>query len=143
MWLATSEPVKLAAEAPNWIPTIVAAILAILTGGGLVAFFRARPEGSKILVDAAQGAVIVQTSVITELRRELEQRGTEMDDLAQRVAGLASMQARIRELEHDNEILTAENTVLRSRQSMLERENVALNNRVAELERGTGNHRSV
>jgi hypothetical protein len=135
MWLAASEPVKLAAEAPNWIPTI-------LTGGGLVAFFRARPEGSKILVDAAQGAVIIQTSVITELRAELAQRGTEIDELRANLAGFTSMQSRIRELEHDNEILTAENTVLRNRQSMLERENVTLNNRVADLEKGTGNYRA-
>lgn len=134
-WLASGEPVKLAADAPNWIPTIVAAVLAILTGGGLVAFFRARPEGSKILVDAAQGAVIVQTSVITELRGELEQRGKEIDELRAHVGELTSLRSRISELERENESLVDENRVLKSRQGLLERENIALTRRVGELEK--------
>lgn len=122
-------------EAPSWLPTIIAGVLTVLTGGGLVAFFRARPEGSKILVDAAQGAVIVQTGVIESLRAELAAARGEIAELRGNMHELNLMRNRIRELEQDNEILSAENTVLKSRQNLLERENMTLSNRVAELER--------
>ncbi len=62
---------SVAGQATNWLPVVVGLIVAVLGGGGLVALFRARPEGSKILVDAAQGAVIVQSGVIDSLRADL------------------------------------------------------------------------
>lgn len=50
-------------------------VLAILIGGGgliggIVALIKVRPESARISVDAAQGAVVVQASVITSLREE-------------------------------------------------------------------------
>lgn len=54
----------------------LAIVAAILGGGGLggtiVAFVKMRPEANRILVDAAEGAVVVQVKVIAELRTEIE-----------------------------------------------------------------------
>lgn len=51
-------------------------VFAIVIGsGGLIAgiatLFKMRPEANKITVDAAQGAIIVQTSVIKNLENEI------------------------------------------------------------------------
>lgn len=48
--------------------SIVSALVAAMLGGGGVAWFRLRGENSRIVVDAAQGAVIVQSTVMGELR---------------------------------------------------------------------------
>lgn len=55
---------------------VIELISIILGGGGIagamVALFKVRPEAARISVDAAQGAVVVQASVITALRDENE-----------------------------------------------------------------------
>lgn len=51
-------------------------VIAILGGGGIlggvVALFKLRPEVTRVTVSAAEGAVIVQTSVITSLNSEVK-----------------------------------------------------------------------
>lgn len=109
----------------NWLNVIIAVILVVGGSGGIVAWFRLRSQNSKILVDAAQGAVVVQTTVIDNLRQELEtqkRRATESEatlsaeiaELRTHLAELNSLRTRVRELEHQNEILKAENTMLQS-----------------------------
>lgn len=54
----------------------VAVLIAIVgTGGiigGLVALLKVRPESGKLIVEAAEGAVLVQAGVMRELRAEIE-----------------------------------------------------------------------
>jgi hypothetical protein len=52
-------------------------VLTIIIGsggivGGIVALFKMRPETSRIVVSAAEGAVIVQSGVITSLKNEIQ-----------------------------------------------------------------------
>ena len=52
-------------------------ILSALIGGGgfaggIVALVKMRPETTRIVVDAAEGAVVVQKGVISELRAEID-----------------------------------------------------------------------
>lgn len=55
--------------------TIIAVIIAVLGSGGLiggiVALAKVRPESGRMIVEAAEGAVVVQSGVITELRNDL------------------------------------------------------------------------
>lgn len=55
--------------------TLVGLAIAFLGGSGLVGFLTTllkwRPERTNILVDAAQGAVVVQSGVIEDLNRQL------------------------------------------------------------------------
>jgi chromosome segregation ATPase len=54
---------------------IIIAIVSVLGGGGLVGAivtaFKLKPEKNRLVVDAAEGAVIVQTGVIKSLHDEL------------------------------------------------------------------------
>jgi hypothetical protein len=63
----------------GWLPAIVGLVLALGGLGGLATFVKSRPEGSKILIDAATGVVVVQTGVITELRSQLDETRHELD----------------------------------------------------------------
>lgn len=64
----------LAATQPQ-IPGVVTAIAALLVGAGgatgIAALFRMGADRGKVVIEAAQGAVIVQTSVIDDLQSEL------------------------------------------------------------------------
>lgn len=83
---------------------IVVLIVSILGGGGLiagiVALLKLRPEAGQILVTTAQGVVIVQSTVIESLQRELVRVGKELDDLREECREREEMLLnRIRELE--------------------------------------------
>ncbi len=61
-------------------PVLVAAVSAMVGGGffgGLVALLRVRVDRDRIVVDAAQGAVVVQSSVIKDLQEEGARRQEE------------------------------------------------------------------
>jgi TolA-binding protein len=106
--------------AGNLLPYLVGVIVALGGGGGVAALLRSRPEGSKILVDAAQGAVIVQSSVIEQLRSELDTAQRQISELRADMTELGKLRAQVRELEHDNEMLRAENGRLWARIRHLE-----------------------
>lgn len=108
-------------SAGSYLPYVVGIIVALLGGGGLAALLRSGSEGSKIVVDAAQGAVIVQSGVIGTLERQLKDAQDQ----------IAELRAHMTELNS----LREENRSLRGRQAQLEQENTALSRRVAELER--------
>lgn len=107
--------------AGSYLPYVVGIIIALLGGGGLAALLRSGREGSKIVVDAAQGAVIVQSGVMNDLRKQLT------DAQGQ----IAELRSHMTELN----VLREENRSLRGRQAQLEAENEALTKRVTELER--------
>jgi cell division protein FtsB len=99
---------------------VVPIILALLGSGAVVAFFRARPEGSKIIVDAAQGAVIVQGNVMADLRKQLDDSAQEIRELRSIAREVDDLRGHVRRLEHDNEVLAARNDKLESRIKQLE-----------------------
>jgi hypothetical protein len=111
---------NVAGDPQNWLPTAIGLVVAILGGGGVAALIRAKPEGSKILIDAAAGVVVVQTGVISDLRKQLEEARAEIDELRQHVDAMSP--------------LRIENDRLKIRVEHLEFENTQLRKRVAELE---------
>lgn len=75
-------------NAAQLIPVLVAA----LGGGGLVgavvALFKLRPESGAIVVTAAQGALVVQSSVLNELHKENERLRNRVSTLERELAAL-------------------------------------------------------
>lgn len=102
------------APAPSWLPAVIGLIIALGGGGGLAALLRSRADGSRIVVDAAQGAVIVQSGVIGDLRGQIA-------ELRAQLAEISTLRGRVRELEHDNELLRADNARLTAQVRELER----------------------
>lgn len=95
-------------DADTLVPIIVAAVVGGSLTGGIVALFKMRPETGAIIVSAAQGAVVVQASVINDLNaenRRLRERVTalelEREQDRERMAALerrlAALQAEVHE----------------------------------------------
>jgi cysteine synthase len=63
------------------LPIIVAVLGSGGIIGGVVAFFKLRPENARTTVGAAEGAVIVQSGVIASLRDEITRLREERDEL--------------------------------------------------------------
>src|SRR6266705_3902058 len=101
------------AVSPAVLGAVVGVVVALGGGTGLAAILRSRPERTRILIDASNDVVVMQKGAITDLRAEIA-------DLRARVESLYLFQSRVRELEHDNEVLLADNTRLRARVSSLE-----------------------
>jgi uncharacterized protein involved in exopolysaccharide biosynthesis len=93
--------------------TLVAGILGLFSGGALVALLRIKVDKEKIVVEAAQGAVVIQTNVIDNLNEELTRVRLE----------LHSMQGIARAFESELVVLRKENVDLRKRVAALEEEN--------------------
>jgi hypothetical protein len=53
------------------VTTAVTLLVGLFGGGTVVALLRIGPDRNKVVIEAAQGAVIVQTSVIDDLQEEL------------------------------------------------------------------------
>jgi chromosome segregation ATPase len=102
-----------AGQATGWLPVVAGLIVAVLGGGGLVALIKARPERSLISVNAAQGAVIVQSGVIDSLRADLNAARAEIRELRGHMIEIQALRDQVRGLE-------AENGSLRSRVAHLE-----------------------
>jgi hypothetical protein len=119
--VATSPP-----TASSYLPYLVAVIAALLGGGGLTTLFRSRGEGPKLLVDAAQGAVVVQTAVMQSLRTELGEARTEIAQLRADLAAANRADRDMRELQHDQEMTRAANTRLEGRVRWLRERNAQL-----------------
>lgn len=73
--------------------------LAGLLGAG-VAVFKIRPERTNIIVTAAQGAVVVQSGVIDDLREQIEYLEQRQDAQGERMSQLTIERDRLR-LERD------------------------------------------
>lgn len=107
--------------------TLLASILLASSGllGAVVAWFKVKPERVSILVKAAEGAVIVQTTVLDELREELERVNSRADDLA---VGMEQMREALQKVTTERDYLRAQNEDLHRTVEKLER-------RIGELER--------
>lgn len=64
----------------------VGLIVVLFGGGGIGALFKLRGENTRIYVDASQGAVIVQSSVIKDLREQIEAQDKRIGALENRTA---------------------------------------------------------
>lgn len=60
---------------------VVALIVGLGGGGTIVALLRVSADKGKVVIEAAQGAVIVQSSVIDELLAELKRMSVKVADL--------------------------------------------------------------
>lgn len=116
------------AAGSGWLAIVVPVLAVLVGGGGLVAYLRLRKESPNIVVQAAQGAVIVQSGVIESLQEEIRSLRGQVRDLERRDTEAAQLHARVRELEHREEELNAQNSSLRSQVADLQA-------RVKELER--------
>jgi hypothetical protein len=67
---------------------VVSVIVGVAGGGGLAQLIRVSSDRSRVMVDAAQGAVIVQTSVITDLREEIQRLRQDNAEMKVRLAAL-------------------------------------------------------
>lgn len=96
-------------------------IIAVIGTGGLataiVAFIKVRPEAGQIAVKAAEGAVVVQSSVIDDLREQLEAQGVRIEALERDKQSAMWEAAKLR----------AENDLLVQRVKHLEQEVASLN----------------
>lgn len=77
---------------------VVGIIVAVFGGGGLAALLRLRGESAKIVVDASAGAVVLQSTVITDLRTEVTELRKEVEEVK---ATLEREIERRRTAEHD------------------------------------------
>lgn len=101
-------------QGASWLPYVVGVIIALGGGGGLTALVLSGRQGSRIVVDAAQGAVVVQSGVITDLRAQIA-------ELRAQLAEISTLRGQVRELEHENELLRAQNARMSARVQELER----------------------
>lgn len=108
--------------------TTVQLVTAVIGAGGLltgiVAFLKLRPENDSVVVTAAQGALLVQSGVVDELKEELGRakqmnidQGTEIIELRREVR---EMRRDLRAVTDERDALRTENTALRLRVDDLE-----------------------
>lgn len=98
--------------------SLVGPVLLVLLGGGLLAaiasFRKAPAEKQAIIITAAQGAVVVQSGVIEDLREELDRAHSQIATLTE------ELHAEVSRLRSERDALRAENTKLRQRIRTLE-----------------------
>lgn len=80
------------------VTTVVALIVGLFGGGTVVALLRIDVDKGKVVIEAAQGAVIVQSSVIDDLQAELARVQAEMATLR---AENAQLRARVATIERN------------------------------------------
>lgn len=66
----------------EWVPVISALLGVSGICGGIYALLKVRPEAGQIVVSAAQGAVVVQTTVIENLTKRLEEAEVHISEQA-------------------------------------------------------------
>jgi septal ring factor EnvC (AmiA/AmiB activator) len=123
-------------------PLPIAEILVVLFGaggilGGLVALFKAKPERNKIIIDSAQGAVVIQSNVLDEVNAAYENVLRENRALHERMDEFDGLKSEVKQLTEENAELTRENATLRNDNAELRGEVKTLTDRVKRLE-GSG-----
>lgn len=91
-----------------WFTALAALIVGVGGGGGIAALIKLRPERGRIVIDAAQGAVVVQATVIDDLQEELgrvkaelaAERRARRTERAEYQRELAALRARVDAVEH-------------------------------------------
>lgn len=123
--------IVLAAASPAARTAVTAIVTGLLSGGlvtAVVALFRVNADRGKVVIETAQGAVIVQTGVMDELRKELHrlqeavsERNAEVDRLRAEVVELRSgRDAELAQLRAEVARLRAEGAVTATRVSRVE-----------------------
>lgn len=110
------------ASIPDYVVPVIVAIASGGLFGGIALYIKARPEAGKITVDAAAGAVIVQSGVIKDLRDENDRLQGRISALEAEMTRFSEIHVRITHLEEENRRLHRENEQLRKRIAHLERE---------------------
>lgn len=95
---------------------VITGLFGIFGGGTVVALLRINVDKHKIVVEAAQGAVIVQTGVIDNLNNELTRVREDLDEV----------ETRARNCEKETQKLRRENRELRHRVEVLEQHDQAV-----------------
>lgn len=126
----------------EWAPLIVPIIMALFGGGGVALLLRVRPEAGSISVKAAGDAVILQDSVLDNLKEELDRQSGRISELEQEARQVPLLRKRIEQLEQDLELTERrlENTeaeLIKATNNLkaVTRERDSLRSRVTELER--------
>jgi tetrahydromethanopterin S-methyltransferase subunit G len=116
---------------PNTASLIVGIAIAILGAGGIAAILKAPKENARIIVDAAQGAVVVQSGVLQDVQRRLD----DVEDRA-RQAEERAMYAERRAQEAETRLQMEISRALAAEQERdrLRRRVESLERKVAELE---------
>lgn len=96
---------------------LLTGIISFVFGGGLiaaiVALYKVKPEAGQIVVTAAQGALLVQTGVIENLKKEVQRLNDEVNGLKTKLEArdqlVLQLQAQIIQMQgdqnrHDREI---------------------------------------
>lgn len=105
---------NLLAQSISWntLPAIIAGIGIVATGlAAIVAYRKARPEATAIIVDAAKDIVILQKGELNRLQESLETAHKSLE----------SANLRIEDLEKENDTLRRKITVDEKRIAELER----------------------
>jgi glycine/D-amino acid oxidase-like deaminating enzyme len=119
--------------------TIIFNLISLIVGGGIVGSFvtwyKAKPEKNRLVVDAAEGAVIVQTGVIKSLQDELARVRKESE------AEILRAQKETDELRQENkqirqalEVETTEREKLKEALQIVEARLLSLTQRTEEIE---------
>lgn len=129
----------------DWLPVAITALGGGGIFGAIVAFVKVKPEAGQIVVKAAQGAVVVQSGVIDDLREQLEAQDKRIEILerdkqaalwraAELKAENAKLVERVRTLEA--EVLSLQSQLSReSRIADIERRLIAEEKRNADIEK--------
>lgn len=109
--------------------TAITGTLLALAGvvGAIIAVFKLSPERQSIFITTAQGAVIVQSGVIDDLREELER-------LRGRIAACEKIEASLAALRERIDAIQQKLTATELERDAVKRENERLKERVAHLE---------
>ncbi len=118
----------------DFVPVIIALVGTGGILGGIVAILKVRPESGQIAVTASQGALVVQTGVIENLKKEIDRANAKVEWMLNRMEALEAeaakvdqLHARVAQVEEDNKRLRNERDKLRKRVVHLEREVERLN----------------
>lgn len=130
--------IVLAAASPAARTAVTAIVTGLLSGGlvtAVVALFRVNADRGKVVIETAQGAVIVQTGVMAELRAELNRLKDELVELrADRDAEVDRLRAEVVELRAGRD---AEVAQLRAEVARLRAEGAVTATRVTRVEQAT------
>jgi uncharacterized small protein (DUF1192 family) len=121
-----------AAVTSAWFTSVVSLIIGAGGAGGIAALVKVKPERGRIVIDAAQGAVVVQSGVMADLRAELDRLRAELEESrADRDAEVARLRAEVLELRSGRD---AEVAQLRAEVARLRAETAVTATRVTRVE---------
>lgn len=116
----------------GWIAGAGGLVAAV--AGAVVAFRKAGPESSQVLVDAAADVVIIQRGWIEKAEAKTAEAEKRLDEAIRRINELQSLEAQVAEMRQELEATRRELAAVRSENEKLRSENATLRGRVLHLE---------